>query len=102
MKHFFLNTELFIAKRLALGDKKSFSRFIIRIAIIAIALSVAVMIISSCMVTGFSKEIKERIFGFWGEIHIANFENNDSYESSAIARNEVLVDKIKESKEVKL
>ena len=63
-----MNLELFIAKRLALGDKKSFSRFIIRIAMVAIALSVAVMIVSTCMVSGFSKEIKERIFGFWGEI----------------------------------
>lgn len=96
-----MNIELFIAKRLAIADKKSFSRFIIRIAIIAIALSVAVMIISSCMVTGFSKEIKERIFGFWGEIHITNFENNESYESTSIANNQVLIDKIRKAKEVK-
>ena len=98
---YLLNTELFIAKRLALGDKKSFSRFIVRIAIVAIALSVAVMIVSSCMVTGFSKEIKERIFGFWGEIHITNFESTDSYENNAIKENEVMVDKIRKAKEVK-
>lgn len=96
-----MNVELFIAKRLALGDKKSFSRFIIRIAILAISLSVAVMIISTCMVSGFSKEIKERIFGFWGEIHITNFENNDSFESTPIKKGQVLVKKIRHSKEVK-
>lgn len=96
-----MNIELFIAKRLALGDKKSFSRFIIRIAIVAIALSVAVMLVSTCMVTGFSKEIKERIFGFWGEIHITNFENNDSYETSPIEENQVFVEKIRKAKEVK-
>lgn len=96
-----VNTEFFIAKRLALGDKKSFSRFIIRIAIVAIALSVAVMLVSTCMVTGFSKEIKERIFGFWGEIHITSFDNSDSYGNNAIKENEVLVDKIRKAKEVK-
>ncbi len=96
-----MNLELFIAKRLALGDKKSFSRFIIRIAIVAISLSVAVMIISSCMVSGFSKEIKERIFGFWGEIHITNFENSESFESTPIKKGQVLIDKIKQSKDVK-
>lgn len=96
-----MNLELFIAKRLALGDKKSFSRFIIRIAIVAISLSVAVMIISSCMVSGFSKEIKERIFGFWGEIHITNFENSESFESTPIKKGQVLIDKIMQSKDVK-
>lgn len=96
-----MNLELFIAKRLALGDKKSFSRFIIRIAIVAISLSVAVMIISSCMVSGFSKEIKERIFGFWGEIHITNFENSESFESTPIKKGQVLIEKIKLSNDVK-
>lgn len=96
-----MNLELFIAKRLALGDKKSFSRFIIRIAIVAIALSVAVMVVSTCMVSGFSKEIKERIFGFWGEIHITNFENSESFETTPIKKEQVLVDKIRKANDVK-
>ena len=97
-----MNLELFIAKRLALGDNKSFSKFIIRIAIVAIALSVAVMIVSTCMVSGFSKEIKERIFGFWGEIHITSFENNESLESNApIKKEQILLDKLRLAKDVK-
>ncbi|HMW12540.1 MAG: ABC transporter permease [Chitinophagales bacterium] len=96
-----INTELFIAKRLALGDKNSFSRFIIRIAVVAIALSVTVMIVSTCMVSGFSKEIKERIFGFWGQVHITNFANNESLETMPIKKEQVLVDKIRNAKDVK-
>src|SRR5262245_45497650 len=97
-----MNFGLFIAKRLALGANKSFSRFIVRIAVAAIALSVAVMIVSTCMVSGFSKEIKERIFGFWGEIHVTSFDNNASLESTSFIKNEqVLVDKIRNAKEVK-
>jgi lipoprotein-releasing system permease protein len=96
-----VNFPLFVSKRLALGDKKSFSRFIIAIAIAAIALSVAVMIVSTCMVTGFSKEIKERIFGFWGEIHITGFDNNESLESTPIKKEQVLLDPLRKSKEVR-
>ena len=96
-----MNLELFIAKRLALGDKKSFSRFIIRIAIVAIALSVTVMIVSTCMVSGFSKEIKERIFGFWGEIHITNFDNNESFETTPIKKEQVFLDKIRKADDVR-
>lgn len=96
-----MNLELFIAKRLALGDKKSFSRFIIRIAMVAITLSVAVMIVSTCMVSGFSKEIKERIFGFWGEIHITNFDNNESFETTPIKKEQVFLDKIRKANDVR-
>jgi lipoprotein-releasing system permease protein len=96
-----MNLELFITKRLALGDNKSFSRFIVRIAIVAVALSVAVMIVSTCMVSGFSKEIKEKIFGFWGEIHITSFENNQSLESSPIKKQQVLLDKLRKAKDVR-
>lgn len=86
---------------MALGDSKSFSRFIVRIAVIAVALSVAVMIVSTCMVSGFSKEIKEKIFGFWGEIHITSFENNQSLESSPIKKEQVLLDKLRKSNDVR-
>lgn len=97
-----VNMELFIARRLALGDNKSFSRFIIRIAIVAIALSVAVMIVSTCLVSGFSKEIKEKIFGFWGEIHITSFDNNESLESiSSIKKEQVLIDKLRKANDVR-
>ena len=96
-----MNLELFIARRLALGDKKSFSRFIIRIAIVAIALSLAVMIVSTCMVSGFSKEIKERIFGFWGEVHITNFDNNESFESTPLKKEQVQLDKIRKAQDVR-
>lgn len=96
-----MNLEFFIARRLSLGDKKSFSRFIIRIAIVAIALSVTVMIVSTCMVSGFSKEIKEKIFGFWGEIHITSYDINNSYEVKPIKKEQVLVDKIRASADVK-
>ena len=96
-----MNLELFIAKRLALGDKKSFSRFIIRIAVIAIALSVSVMIVSTCMVSGFSKEIKNRIFGFWGEIHIVSYDNTESFETLPIKKEQIQIEKLKQSKEVR-
>lgn len=92
-----MDFELLIAKRLAGGDKKSFSRFIVRIAIVAIALSVSIMIVSTCMVSGFSKEIKERIFGFWGEIHITSFDNNESFESTPIKNGQIQLTKLRKA-----
>lgn len=65
-----MNFEYFLARRIAGGSSPSFSRIIIRIALIAIAISVAVMIITTALITGFKQEISSKIFGFWGHIHI--------------------------------
>ncbi len=67
-----MNLEYFIARKVATGGKQSFSRLIIRIAIAAVTLSVSVMIITSALIFGFKKEISEKIFGFWGHIHITD------------------------------
>jgi len=68
---------------MALGKQKSFSSLIIKIAIAAIALSLAVMLISTAMVIGFKKEISRKVFGFNGHINITSFDANSSFEDLA-------------------
>ncbi len=81
-----MNFPYFIAKRVAFAGKKSFSTIIIRIAIAAIALSVAVMIIATSFVSGFKSEISDKVFGFWGHIQAIHFESNRSFEVTPIKR----------------
>ncbi len=57
---------------MARGSGKSFSRVIIRIAVVAVALSVAVMILTTALIRGFKHQISDKIFGFWGHIHITS------------------------------
>lgn len=64
------------------AGKNTFSRFIANIAIIAIALSVTVMIVSTAIISGFTFEIKEKIFGFWGQITV--FHSGDGNGSEEI------------------
>jgi lipoprotein-releasing system permease protein len=71
-----MNLPLFIAKRVALSNRKSFSGLIIRIAVVAVALSLAVMIVSTAVISGFKNQIGEKIFGFWGHIHITSTQIN--------------------------
>jgi len=71
-----MNLEYFIARRVATAGQQSFSRLIIRIAVVAVALSVAVMIIATALIAGFKQEISSKIFGFWGHIHITDTSIN--------------------------
>ena len=71
-----MNLERFIAKRVAASNQQSFSGLIIKIAITAVALSLAVMIIAAAVITGFKHQIGEKIFGFWGHIHITSTHIN--------------------------
>lgn len=83
-----LNTEFFIARHILSGRKDSFSRPIVRISVLSIALSIAVMIISVAMVTGFQTEIREKVIGFGAHIQISNFDSNNSYESTPLTINQ--------------
>lgn len=90
-KFFALNLIFFIARRLIKGNSGGFSDPIIRIAIIAVALGVAVMIIAVAVVTGFQKEIKDKVIGFGGHIQISHFDANISYKSSPIHMDQQLL-----------
>jgi lipoprotein-releasing system permease protein len=85
-----MNTEYFIAKRLVKGGPGSYSGPIIRIAIISVALGLAVMIVSVAIVTGFQREIKEKVSGFGSHIQIAKFDSNNSFEFAAINKDQPL------------
>jgi len=52
-----MNFPHFLARRIAFSNSKSFTKVIIRIAIAAVAISVATMIITTATIEGFKKEI---------------------------------------------
>ncbi len=68
-----MNLPFFIANRIAFNERTSFSRFIIRIAIIAITLSVSVMIIGTAVTQGYQDVISNKFYNCWGHIHVTNF-----------------------------
>ena len=66
---------LFIAKRLysEQGDKRKVSRPAIHIATAGVAIGLAVMIISVCVVLGFKHTIRDKVIGFGSHIQVADF-----------------------------
>ena len=81
-----MNSSIFIAKRLftAKENNNNYTRPIIRIAILAIAISVAVMILSVFILSGFKDNISNKVIGFGSHIKITKFNNNQSFENDPI------------------
>lgn len=98
-----MNLENFIAKRLMSKGSGSgnLSRPFIRITTIAVALSLAIMIIAVAIVTGFKKEISEKTIGFGSHIQILNYDGNRSYETRPISKNQDCIPKIKAIKGIR-
>ncbi len=46
------------------------------------------MLMASALINGFQKEISQKIFGFWGHIHITDTNVNRSFEAIPINRNQ--------------
>lgn len=98
-----MNTELFIAKRL-FSDKENqnqLSRKIIKIALAGIALGLTVMLIAISIVTGFKKEIRDKVVGFGSHIQIINYDSNFSYETAPITSKQSFLPNILEVDNVK-
>jgi len=98
-----LNVALYIARRInsSVRNKKSLSHPIITIATAGIALGLAVMIISVAIVTGFKKEIRNKVSGFGSHIQILNFDSNKSFETQPIEKDKGYYPFIKTLKGVK-
>ena len=93
-----MNLPYFIAQRLIKGrrEETSFSRPINVIAIIGITMGLAVMILAVSILTGFKKEIREKVVGFGSHIQIMNFDSNISFETAPISETQEFVPKIKQ------
>lgn len=88
-----MNLPLFLAKRIFndKGDKRKVSRPAIRIATAGVAIGLAVMIISVCVVIGFKHTIRDKVVGFGSHITVANFLAMQSGEPFPICTNDSLI-----------
>lgn len=88
----------YISDRIVFSSQRAFTKVLVGIAVASVALSMAVMIVSMAVITGFNESITNKIFGFWGHIHITDLQVSRSYEPVPIYRNEDLVNEVKQLK----
>lgn len=98
-----MNFSRYIANRiLNTGqEKNNISSPIVKIGITGIALGVAVMIITMAVVTGFQKQIIEKITTFTSHLQINDYDPNQSLEPNPITFDKTLLAKIQTADNVK-
>src|SRR5688572_14766980 len=97
-----MSYEPWIARKLMASGGGGFTRIIMWVATGAVGLSVAVMIISLALMTGFKREITSKMFGFWGHIHISDPRSIRSYEALPFEYDSALVNSIKSIRQANL
>jgi lipoprotein-releasing system permease protein len=89
-----LNTALFISRRLGAGGSSSFTRVIVRLGILAVAVSLCVLLVASSLIAGFQREITQKVFNFWGHIHITHVDSDRSIDAVPINQNQAFITEI--------
>lgn len=93
--------EHLLAKRLLDTNSGSFTKVIIRIAYFCIAVSLTVMILfTTSIISGFKREITDKIFGFEGHIHITDSNINRNFELTIIRMKNTSVTSRRLSKQI--
>jgi lipoprotein-releasing system permease protein len=97
-----LNLSSFIALRIAFNRQHSFSRFIIRLAVAATAISVMAMILTIAFTQGFQNAVAQKMYGFSGHIRVQHFEPErvDIAEEQPIAASDTVISAIRNDPEV--
>jgi lipoprotein-releasing system permease protein len=72
-----------------------------KVSVLGIALGIALMILTVCVVTGFQKEIRNKLIGFGSHIQITNYDNNISDEPQPIDGKADFIKDLKEIPQVK-
>jgi lipoprotein-releasing system permease protein len=92
--------ELAAAKRIFFQSGKRLSA-VVRMAVFSVGLGITVMFLSVVIVSGFRKQITNKMTGFSGHVLLSHFSSNQSYESAPIDASKVSIKTISKVKHVK-
>lgn len=85
-----MSLEYFIAKRIGGATTDNRASVMMRIAVVAVALSVAVMIISMAVIFGFKREVTDKIVGFAAHVEVTDVRGIGSLDAEPVVRNDTI------------
>lgn len=65
-----MNFPYYLAKRITLTGQRTFSKLIVRVAVLTVAVGVAAMILAVAVLNGFKEEVSNKQRGFFGDLAV--------------------------------
>ena len=98
-----MNTSAFIARRIAFNRERSFSRFIIRLAIAATVISVGAMILTLAFTNGFQYAISQKVFNLWGHLRVQHYSasRSSNSEEAPMSKNDTVLHVLKNDPDIR-
>lgn len=90
-----------ISSRLLKSKNNRYSRPIVRLSIIGIALGVFIMLLAMAITTGYQREIRQKVIDMGGHIRISNYDFNYSYTPIPITKEDINVENLLKNEEIK-
>lgn len=74
------------------------SRPAVRVAEGGMVIGMVVMLLTLFIVIGFKREVREKVIGFGAHIQVVNYDNNSTFETRPLLKEEALVDKLRKTR----
>lgn len=97
----FMNISYFIANRIRKSKGQSFSRVIVKVGVLSVAITISVIIISFFVLLGFKNTIKEKLFSQTSHIQVSKITLNRSFEETPLPNNSEYFKKVGDLPQVK-
>ena len=81
-----LNIARFIGNKLRTAGNSQFSGVVTKIAIVSVAFSVMVLVLSFSILEGFKTNVKNNIVSFASHIQVSKFDINDNFENVPVSK----------------
>lgn len=91
----------FLANRIRNSKGQSFSKIIVKVGVLSVAIAVSVIILSFFVLFGFKSTIKEKLFSLTSHIQVDKITLNQSFEETPITNNSDYFRKVQNVKGVK-
>lgn len=97
----FLKFYIHTARKLLRNEGNRFSRPIVSISIVGVALGIAVMVIAIAVTSGYKSVIRDKVVAMGSHVRISNYDMNFSFEPVPFDKNQDFVEELKRMPEVK-
>lgn len=90
------NIYFLLARKLSRDKEHDFSRPIVNLSIVGVALGIATMILAFAITGGYKKEIRDRVIAMGSHIRISNYDNNYSFEPIPFEREQFFINSLQQ------